>query len=427
MICKNCNKEIPDGKKFCIYCGAKVENPDDIQTPTRIQVESVNSNNNESQNIKFTNTKEYKAPITEGTIKTDDKTIGTPKSIKKIDKKSKRVYSVILVIVFICCFVGIGTKIAYRNDSKENVIASSSANNPTMQAIQKAEDAENSKDLYDASDNIDSAKSESNTSLNTDYYLGTWGYSNITSSLYVDISKEDEKYFADVTLLLRGGNTILDTGKMLISQIDNKLIGGFDEDNWGNAGNVIIELNNDSIILTIQSHFKEDSDLALKDLYHMDCDNLALNRIQDTNTEEVMSAEEFRDMTVSDIENIYGTDYIKVDQDINVEFDYNDSDIPYKFIFLPSEYGTNNLYSTDKVYAVIVNENGNIDGDITTDMTLSEIASKAKNGGVSISLLDDIPNNGYIVVFSSKNNEGTVYASASDMDRTPNYMFIKFD
>lgn len=249
MICKNCNKEIPDGKKFCIYCGAKVENPDDIQTPTRIQVESVNSNNNESQNIKFTNTKEYKAPITEGTIKTDDKTIGTPKSIKKIDKKSKRVYSVILVIVFICCFVGIGTKIAYRNDSKENVIASSSANNPTMQAIQKAEDAENSKDLYDASDNIDSAKSESNTSLNTDYYLGTWGYSNITSSLYVDISKEDEKYFADVTLLLRGGNTILDTGKMLISQIDNKLIGGFDEDNWGNAGNVIIELNNDSIIL----------------------------------------------------------------------------------------------------------------------------------------------------------------------------------
>ena len=425
MICKNCNKEIPDEKKFCIYCGAKVENQEDIQIPKRIQEESVRNSNNESQNNKFTIAEESETPNPESTIKTDAKTIETPKSIKKINKKSKRVYTVILAIIIICCFVGIGKKIVYRNAAKDYEGTSSSANNSTVQ--QKAEDTQNSKDLRGASDNIDSDKNESNISLNTDYYLGTWGYSNITSSLYVDISKEDENYFADVSLFLRGGNTILDTSKMLVSRIDNKLIGGFNEDGWGNAGNVIIELNNDSIILTIQSHFKEDSDPALKDIYRMDCDNLVLNRIQDTNTDEVLSAEEFRDMTVSDIENIYGTDYIKLNQDINVEVDYNDSDIPYRFIFLPSEYGTTNLYSTDTVYSVIVNENGNIDGDITTDMTLSEIASKAKNGDVSISLLDDIPDNGYIVVFSSKNHEGTVYASAIDMDSKPNYMFIKFD
>lgn len=427
MICKNCNKEIPDGKKFCIYCGAKVENQEDIQIPKRIQEDSVCYSNNDNQNNKFTIAEESKSPFSESTIKTDAKTIETPKSIKKIDKKSKLVYSVILTIVIICCFVGIGTKMAYRNDSKDNSIASSSANNSTVQAIQKTEDAENSKGPHGASDNIDSDKSKSNSSLNTDYYLGTWGYSNITSSLYVDISKEDENYFADVSLYLRGGNTVLDTGKMLISPIDNTLIGEFDEDNWGNAGNVIIELNNDSIILTIQSHFKEDSDPALKDIYNMDCDNLVLNRIQDTVTEKEMSAEEFRGMTVSDIENIYGTDYTTVNQDINVEVNYNDSDIPYSFIFLPSEYGTSNLYSTDTVYAVMVNESGNIDSDITTDMTLSEIASKAKNGDASISPPEDNLNDGYLVVFSSKNHEGTVYALASDMDSKPYSMFIKFD
>lgn len=41
MICPNCNKEIKDGSKFCIFCGANVQSQSNARNDVQNNVQSV--------------------------------------------------------------------------------------------------------------------------------------------------------------------------------------------------------------------------------------------------------------------------------------------------------------------------------------------------------------------------------------------------